>query len=478
MRHRYTMVTDRNQFAGRAGSTASSGGRTRVTRCGSAVWLALSMVIIAGCQQQQSWDSVLLIVVDTLRADHLGVYGHGRGTSPNIDRWSRDAAIFETAVATSPWTLPTFGTLLTGELPSRHGAGFHEMIDGERVFTALDSGVQTLPETLAQRDIATGAVMNNPFLHPRFGIARGFDTYDYVPGNNVEIRRADDVVDAAVGWLDDHGADPFLLLVHLFDAHLSYDPPHPFRGTFTGDPDAEGYRDVRVREIRPMLQRGEAVDFEFLEAAYDEEIAFVDAEVGRLLDEVQRRGIGERTLVLLTADHGEEFLDHGGFEHGHTMYQELLRVPLLAWGPGVVPRRIQEAVSLLDVPATILEGLGVETFTALPGVSLLAALEGEALLASRTLVAEAPKYGADRSAAVQWPLKVIRGPRDTLQLFDLVSDPAELVNLAAERPRDAERMSRILEAIQASQTAAGGDSSPVELDPEMLRQLRSLGYVR
>jgi arylsulfatase A-like enzyme len=441
------------------------------------VGLVLSAVILAGCQQQRPWDSVLLIVVDTLRADHLGVYGHSRETSPNIDRWSEDAAIFETAVATSPWTLPTFGTLLTGELPSLHRAGFHRMVDGQRVFTVLASDVPTIPETLAQRDIATAAVMNNPFLHPRFGIARGFDTYDYVPGNNVEIRRADDVVDAAVGWLDDHDADPFLLLVHLFDAHLSYDPPHPFRGKFTGDPEAEGYRDVRVREIRPMLRRGEAVDFEFLEAAYDEEIAFVDSEVGRLLDAVQRRGIGERTLVLLTADHGEEFLDHGGFEHGHTMYQELIRVPLLAWGPGVVPRRIQEPVSLLDVPATILEGLGVETFTALPGVSLLAALEGGSSPASRPLVAEAPKYGADRSAVVQWPLKLVRGPRDDVHLFDLVSDPAESVNLAAERPRDVERMSRTLEAIQLSQ-AAGSEYEPVELDPETLKQLRSLGYVR
>ena len=458
-------------------ATASAGGGTRVSRLVGVVWLALSTVIFAGCQRQRPWDSVLLIVVDTLRADHLGVYGHSRETSPNIDRWSRDAAIFETALATSPWTLPTFGTLLTGELPSLHGAGFHEMIDGQRAFTALARDVATIPETLAQRDVATGAVMNNPFLHPRFGIARGFDTYDYVPGNNVEIRRADDVVDAALRWLDDHDADPFLLLVHMFDAHLSYDPPRPFRGRFTGDPEADGYRDVRVAEIRPMLQRGESVDFRFLGAAYDEEIAFVDSQVGRLLDAVQGRGIGERTLVLLTADHGEEFLDHGGFEHGHTMYQELLRVPLLAWGPGIVPRRIHEPVSLLDVPPTILEGLGVETFATLPGVSLLGALEGETLLASRTLVAEAPKYGADRSAMVQWPLKLIRGPRDTVHLFDLVSDPVERVNLAEERPRDVERMRRMLEEIQLPHTAES-NYEPVELDPETLRQLRSLGYVR
>ena len=462
---------------GSARSETSRCVRMRAVRYVCAVGLALSTCLFAGCDRQRQWDSVLLIVVDTLRADHLGVYGHNRRTSPHLDRWSRDAVVFETALATSPWTLPTFGTLLTGELPSMHRAGFYETIEGRREFTALASGVPTLAEMLAQRDVVTGAVMNNPFLHPRFGVARGFDTYDYVPGNNIEIRRANDVVDAALAWLDGHGADPFLLLVHMFDPHLSYDAPRPFRGTFTGDAEAEGYRDVRVAEIRPMLRRGASVDFEFLEAAYDEEIAFVDAEVGRLLESIRSRGIGERTLVLLTADHGEEFLEHGGFEHGHTMYQELLRVPLLVWGPGVVPRRIPEPVSLLDVPATILEGLGVDTFTALPGVSLLAALVGETPPTSRTFIAEAPKYGVDQHAVLQWPLKFIRAPRGAALLFDLASDPGEHVNLADERPRDVERMTRVLGEIQPAHSE-GRVYDPVEFDPETLRQLRSLGYVR
>ena len=439
--------------------------------------LMLLAACVGACERAPLADSAVLIVVDTLRADHLGVYGYDRGTTPHLDRWSQKAAIFETAVATSPWTLPTFGTLLTGELPSRHRAGFHETDKGQPEFTALAQDIPTLAEMLAASGVSTGAVMNNPFLHPRFGIARGFDTYDYVPGSNLDIRRADAVVDTALQWLDEHAEHPFLLLVHLFDPHLNYDPPPPFRGRFTRDPDADGYRYVRVAETRRMLRNGEAVDFEFLNAAYDEEIAFVDSEVGRLLDEMERRGLNERTLVLLTADHGEEFVDHGGFEHGHTMYQELLHVPLLAWGPGIVPRRIPEPVSLLDVAATVLEGIGGDPFSGLAGVSLLATLRGEDLSPDRILVSEAPKYGAARRSVIRWPLKLIRGPRDDLRLFDLQTDASELTNVVSERPRDVARLGQILDEIERLNAAlSGGDA--VDLDPETLQQLRSLGYVR
>ena len=220
------------------------------------------------------------------------------------------------------------------------------------------------------------------------------------------------------------------------------------------------------------------MDFEFLEAAYDEEIAFVDSEVGRLLDALQSRGISKRTLVLLTADHGEEFFDHGGFEHGHTMYQELLRVPLLAWGPGIVPRRILEAVSLLDVAPTILEGLGVELFTSLPGVSLLGVLRGQTPPTGRTLVAEVPMYGPERSALIQWPLKLIRAPGDgEVLLFDLRADADELTNLANERPHEVSELARTLRELQRA-SAAPGDFATVDLDPETIRQLRALGYVQ
>lgn len=472
----YRHATDAMHVSGRRQDACH--GVRRTTRRLFTIGALLSTFTLVACERPLRWDSAVVIVVDTLRADHLGVYGYGRQTSPNIDRWSDQAVVFETALATSPWTLPTFGTLLTGELPSQHLAGSYETVDGKREYSAVAGDVPTLAEMLAEHDVSTGAVMNNPFLHPRFGISRGFETYDYVTGNNVKLRRADAVVDAALRWLDDHAEQPFLLVVHMFDPYLNYDPPPPFRGRFTGNPQAEGYRDVPPGATRRRLRRGELVDFEFLEAAYDEEIAFVDSEVGRLLDALQSRGISKRTLVLLTADHGEEFFDHGGFEHGHTMYQELLRVPLLAWGPGIVPRRILEAVSLLDVAPTILEGLGVELLTSLPGVSLLGVLRGQTPPTGRTLVAEVPMYGPERSALIQWPLKLIRAPGDgEVLLFDLRADADELTNLANERPHEVSELARTLRELQRA-SAAPGDFATVDLDPETIRQLRALGYVQ
>ena len=310
----------------------------------------------AGCQAAPA-RSVVLVVVDTLRADHLGVYGYERQTSPNLDAWAEHGAVFENAFSTSPWTLPSVGTMFTGQLPSRHLAGtFVRGADGRppnrSQFRQLDTSLPTLAETAAAAGFATVAVINNAFLGPRFGVDRGFELYDFSPAGNRQLRRADVVVDRALTWLRNRGEGPFFMVIHLFDPHMEYDPPETTRGHFSsGLPKTELPR--LTDQIRTALRRGDLFDRDYLVALYDEEILFVDRQLGRLFESLDAEGLADNAVVLVTSDHGEELFDHDGFEHGHTVYDELLRVPLVVRGPGIRPARHDLPVSLLDLFPTI-----------------------------------------------------------------------------------------------------------------------------
>ncbi len=449
----------------------------RLARAAAPALLALGA--LAACAPAPP-RSVVLIVVDTLRADHLGLYGYGRDTSPRLDALARDAAIFDHAFASSPWTLPSFGSLFTGRLPAEHRAGWPagapEGGDADgREFLPLRAGLPTLAETLAVAGLDTAAVMNNAFLHPDFGVARGFATYDHIGGNRKRIRRADEVVDRALDWLGKEGRGDFLLVVHFFDPHLNYDAPAPFRGSFADSEMSDEERNA-LMELRPLRQRvrqGEPVDWDFLIGAYDEEIAFVDRELGRLWRGLEESGRLAESLVVLTADHGEEFGDHGGFEHGHSLYGELVRVPLLVWGPGVEPGRRAEPVSLVDVYPTVLDALGLPAPEGLPGRSLIEAP------VERTLIAERTLYGAHRESAIAWPYKLIhapRRPRET-ELFNLEADPGETESILRLRRDLAADLLAQLEAYRAHARGIAEDE-PARLDEETLENLRSLGYIQ
>lgn len=430
-------------------------------------------------------DAVVLIVVDTLRADHLGAYGYdARPTSPELDRWAGRGLLFERAWAASSWTLPSFGSLLTGRLPSAHAVGTEVaddsgadfMVAAARNFVSLPEGIATLPEMLGAHGFATGALLSNPFLDPGFGLGRGFAYYDNYPASNADLRRAADTVDQALAWLDGHAGHPAFLLVHLFDPHLDYDAPPPFRGRFTG---TAGDFDLPVANLWPIRNRIAelgAAERAFIAAAYDEEIATVDAELGRLLAGLQQRGVLRRGLVVLTADHGEELFEHGGFEHGHAMYEEVLRVPLILWGAGVAPARDDTPVSLIDVAPTVLAAAGVDAGD-LPGVSLLDA-DRDRRPAQRDLIAERLLYGPETKVIVRWPFKVIaRAKTGSTLLFDLQADPGERHDLAAERPEQVrELLGALAEKLAAA--AALGAAAGVELDDQLLRRLRALGYIR
>ena len=441
------------------------------------VLLLLSSAVPLGCSEHRA-DGVVLVVVDALRPDHLGTYGYQRPTSPRLDEWAQQAAVFENAMTTSPWTLPAFGSLLTGELPARHAAGSRLRESNWTVSSRLNDEIPTLPEVLGASQFVTGAIVTNPWLPPGTGLERGFQTYDYQRPGEQDHRRADEVVDLALTWITGNAGKRFFLMVHILDPHMSYDAPPPARGRFTGELD-QGFQ-LPVVEPRKIQKRAASVpdpEREFIRAAYDEEIAFVDQELGRFFAALRQSGLWDRLLVVVTSDHGEELFDHEGFEHGHSVYQELLRIPLLIWAPGIQPERRSDPVSLVDLPDTILDAVGVGEWQSSAGQSLWPVLVEGQKLQSRLLTAEGTLYGPERRAAIQWPLKLtVEIGTGVRRLYHLERDPDERRDLAGAEGRAVKFLSQELRnTLRAARQ--GVQAEDVPLDEETVRELRSLGYL-
>ena len=451
--------------------------------CGSLLAAAL---LTSGCGSPEP-ARVILIGVDTLRADHLGTYGHTRSTSPFIDTLAEQGVVFEQTFATSPWTLPSFASIFTGRPMSGHAAGIDTTTSDEEWDEAqvgtygrakLDPGVATIAEVISAAGIATIAVAQNPYMDPIFGLDRGFDEYDYSRGENAEKRRADVVVDHALDWVDRQEGGDFFLFIHFFDPHMNYGAPEPWGGLFTSE--VEGGFSLPVtghRALRSNAANLPPARKKFIEAAYDEEVRFVDAEIERFVNALKERGIWEDSLVIFTGDHGEEFFEHGGFEHGHTMYNEVIRVPLVVWGPGIVAGRNPSPVSIADIAPTILDALGLEVFEGTMGKSLWPLLTRGEELSGRLLVAEGALWGPDTRAGIAWPHKVILDLESgQARLFDLISDPGEQQDLGGDSALAGTLLERLEMQILAS--ARNVRHQGVELDPEMVRRLRSLGYIQ
>jgi arylsulfatase A-like enzyme len=418
--------------------------------------------------------NVVLIVVDTLRADRLGCYGHPSGFTPRIDQLAASGVRFERARSQAPWTLPSFASLFTSTTPIEHGAG-----GNLQRFQGLPAGARTLAEVFQNAGYATGEIVNVDFLGPSFGLDQGFWYRDVrFTETNETGRDARATTAAALRWAEGAGGRPFFLLVHYFDCHATYDPPDEFRRLFAAEEDRAtdwtfGTRQDFV-EIRDRLRQLDPATIRRAERLYDGEVAFVDQEVGRLLDGLQALSRGADTLVVLTADHGEEFLDHGGWEHGHSLYDELLRVPLIFAWPGHVPARVVEGdARLIDVAPTLCELAGIELPPEFGGRSLLSAFESGALEPA-PLLALGSFLGDPQRAWLRGGAKVVVDPALGARLFDLTADPSESSDLAASQPqRLSELLSELALAEKALQRRAG---AAVELTPEERSRLGALGY--
>ena len=436
-------------------------------------------------------QAIILIGVDTLRADHLGLHGASRPTSPFLDQLAEEGVVFDRAFATAPWTLPSFASIFTGRLQSGHAAGIRPRTSdteweddrlGPMRQTIVDPAVETLAERLAAEGFTTIAVAQNPNLDPRFGVGRGFDIYDHVPGTYEDTRRSDVVVDLGLDYLDNLDPtekDAFFLFLHFWDPHMQYGAPEPYGGMFTKD--LEGGFTLPVAEDPQPLRRDASslspARKAFMKAAYDEEIRFVDSQFERLVAGLRERGLWDRSLVIFVSDHGEELFDHGGFEHGHTLYNEVLHVPFIVWGPGIDARRSTEPVSLADITPTVLDALGLKVTENVFGASLWPHISSDEDLPERLIVAEGTLYGPELKAGLVWPHKVIVDKKRSRNwLFNLDEDFGE----TAGRQRGGELVQSLVQLLELRLLASGQNVQleTMELDPELRRQLRSLGYIQ
>lgn len=410
--------------------------------------LALACLLLVTCGGKPSPANVLVIAIDSLRPDHLGCYGYGRPTSPAIDALAARGVLFENALGQASWTTPSFGTVFTSLYPSQHGA--------LTVNDMLSPGVPTLAEILRERGYATCGIANAPALSSDYGFDRGFDFYDVA---EPETRDAEATTKDALKWLDADKRKPFFLFVHYFDVHLPYAPKPPYDRLFdtgyTGPLGTAFAVDAyagRREDLLAQMRGWSPADWDHVRALYDGEIAFTDQAIRLLLEGLEERDLTRKTLIVFLSDHGQEFFEHGAYGHGHSLYGEVLRVPLVLSLPGPLPRglRVKEQVRLLDVAPTILAFLGAGARSGLEGVSLLPLAGGgavtgnpDAVLPPGVAFAEGVRLGGEKKAIATAGVKVIHDTASgETMIFDLGSDPGETRTLgASDRPelRDSAR---------------------------------------
>jgi arylsulfatase A-like enzyme len=382
--------------------------------------------------------NLLLVTLDTLRADRLPAYGFQGYSTPTLDRLAGTGLVIQEALAAAPLTLPSHASILTGRYPPRLG-----MTDNAG--PPLGDDVTTIAESLGARGMKTAAFLASGVMGKGRGLEQGFEVYD--TGDRTECanapprRRAEAVVDQALDWLREHDAQPFFQWVHFYDTHRPYDLP-------------VGYQ---------------AAHFDPYLAA----ILYVDAQLGRLVQYLDERRLLDRTLIVIAGDHAESLGDHGEESHGIFLYHAALQVPLILHGPGVPARRSHGPASLVDIAATVLPRFGVSG-EGLDGIDVLASGTSRGRL-ERDIYAESMypvRFGwSAQRALYDGRYKLIHGPRP--ELYDLRDDPFETRDLAAERISTVQAMARRLESY-------GGEdrtSESVGPSPELRERLASLGYV-
>ncbi len=396
--------------------------------------------------------NVILITIDTLRADHLHCYGDAQIQTPNIDALARAGARFTQAYSPVPITLPAHTVIMTGAYPM--ATGMHDF-SGNR----LPAGFPTLASVLRAQGYSTAAFIGSAVLDGRFGLNQGFETYfdhfDFSRLNETNLdlmdRRGDQVMDNALAWLELNPPQPFLLWVHLYDPHYPYTPPEPYASRYRAHP-------------------------------YDGEIAFADAQVGRLFAFLRERGWYDSSVIALMADHGEGLGEHGEKTHGFFIYNSTLHVPLIIKAPGDAPRVVTDEVSLADVMPTLLQALGVAAPPSVQGRSLLSLLKGQpsgrpSVLYSESYLPLLHFRWSQLRGYQSRGKKYIDAPRR--EFYDLHTDPHETKNLYATRQALARGLGEELDAALRRFTPTAGNAQAAKelTDPALLDRLRSLGYV-
>jgi arylsulfatase A-like enzyme len=454
---------------------------------GACIALLLLGITASSCRQRAELRNVLLISIDSLRADHLGAYGYPRDTSPTLDRLAAEGVRFEHALSPTSWTLPSHVTLLSGRAQHNH----RTLMTGD----AIDASEELLAEVFSRQGYETAGFFSGPFLDPTFGFARGFSDYiscrsqrsERLPVLKSLISSHTDETNPLIlaeleAWLGRRSDRPFFAFVHMWDVHYDYVPPEPYASMF--DSGYDGPLDGRNIARKGFPLDASPEDVSHLVALYDGEIRYVDDTIDRILRMLDGAGLLRNTLVVVTADHGEEFLEHDGKTHQRTLFDEVVRVPLIFSAAAGLPGEgvVATPVSLEDVAPTILSLLGLEGLDEADGRDLVPLMQ-------RRSTDDRIIYGAFfRANFVRLKLTSLRtGPTklvyhvgaDRWSQYDVSADPGETRPL----PPDEELRMALLGYTEEAKGAlddrsrSGAKRTPAELPPEVREQLEQLGYV-
>ena len=420
--------------------------------CAGSRCLYVAMLLFLGPGQSSSAAppprrlNLVLVTIDTLRADRLGCYGYSKIETPNLDKLAQRGVLFENAVTHTPLTAPSHASMFTGLYPTVHKirdtGGF-----------VMQSPHQTLPEVLHQQGWDTAAFVGASVLKKQFGFNRGFAVYDdempkpdprQLSGDYAD-RRAGEVVDRATAWLASQSGKPYFLWVHLFDPHSPYNPPSPFREKYRATP-------------------------------YDGEVAYTDRQLGRLFAAVAKKSLPENTLIAVLSDHGESLSEHGEYTHGVFLYDSTLRIAFLLAGPAVPSGlRVTQQARAIDLLPTVLELMGIKAPPGVQGTSLAPAFTGKPLAAPyayiETLYPKINMGWAELRGIRTNRWKYIRAPKP--ELYDLLQDPAEATNVIGSHPAEVRQLEANLNGVAGGVEKVG----TTMVDQRTLTQLRSLGYL-
>lgn len=392
--------------------------------------------------------NVILIVVDALRADHVGAYGYGRPTTPNLDRFSNRSVVFTQAIASSAWTVPSMGSLFTSLDPSVHRALRYRAT--ERIADdALRDELPTLAEHFTAAGYHTAGLLKSVVLDPARGFAQGFAEFRPVAGDMPDGQSAEQLTTAAISWLQNYKQEkPFFLYLHYMDPHSSYCPPMPWYSMFKGDYDGPVTGEHNQIEV-DYIQKGKIPsrrDIEALTGFYDASVAYWDSQFGQLMRHVVVSGLDAQTMVVVVGDHGEALYEHGTFFEQH-VYQENIHVPLIIKAPAVEPRRLEHFVQLTDVAPTLARLAGLPPEPAWRGRDQVGAMLGGPAPEGEVYA----EYGAYRTIIEASGLKLIVGDGPA-RLYNVLSDPDERKDLAGFKMGEVNRMKKLLEARVAAAT--------------------------
>jgi len=441
--------------------------------------LLLALVLLSGCAKQPD-HPVIIVLADTLRADHLGCYGYGRGTSPAIDRFSRQAVRYSRAMASAPWTVPSHASLFTGMEPHQHGARTFKIAKPGNNVNPLPQACYTLAEALRKIGPTAAFMANVVFLTPRWQFNQGFDTYvnKHLPATELN----QDIF----SWLDSHRDKPFFLFVNYMDCHRPYnttphkefmDPPAPL--------DANQSLDLLRRQV--MSDGVVPPDLvQTVRDQYDTAVYNLDLAFSRLIDKLHKLGIYDRSLIIFTSDHGEYFGEHLLVEHSKDIYQPCLHIPLLVKKPGQRTPSVDDTpISLVDVPYLVVSTFSgswakahKQRFPRRPGSHPLIAENYYTRAHDLFHQSWGPRFNRVRRAIYQWPYKLILSSDQQHELYHLDQDPGETDNLIHRDNQRVVAMAEILAAYLQSNVPVWTDNATdITFSQKELQLMKTLGYL-